>query len=140
MLGNATNYLKFDRDHNWKTFCVSNGTSKPIAFVISELEYRTDAGWTSAGDLYSSTFPKGAFMTRHESSGEVLSGSNDVFYATVPSTNIPWRLHVVCFESSWQDTSLAKQIGSAISGRSSPTNTKSWSGARYELIGDEVRP
>jgi hypothetical protein len=137
VLGNATNYLKFDQEHDWKALCISNGTSKTVFYTVTEVEYRTADGWHSAGSWLSNTLTNTSLMTRRETTGEIAPGSNDVFYATIATTNLPWRLRVGCFEQSWQDSSLVRSIRSPIGGRTPPTS-KSWSGRRYELVGGEI--
>jgi hypothetical protein len=137
VLGSATNYLKFDREHDWKAFCISNGTPKTVFYTVTEVEYRTADGWHSAGSWLSNTLTNTSLMTRRETTGEIPPGSNDVFYATLSPTNLPWRLRVGCFQPSWQDSSLARSIRLPIGGTRSPA-AKSWSGRRYELVGGEV--
>ena len=137
VLGSATNYLKFDRDHEWKAFCISNGTSKTMFYTVTEVEYLTADGWHSAGSWISGTLTNTSLMTRRETIGEIQPGSNDVFYATLAPTNLAWRLRVGCFEQSWQDSSLARSIRSPF-GRTTAPALKSWSGRRYELVGGEI--
>jgi hypothetical protein len=139
-LGRATNYLKVvDRDHAWRAFSVSNGTSKALFYTITEIEYRTADGWRSAGSWLSNTLAKASLISRRETAGEIPPGTTDVFYATVATSSFPWRLRLGCFESNWQDSSLARGIGPAIRGLPPPTS-KSWSGGRYELISEEISP
>ena len=76
-------------------------------------------------------------MTRRESPGEILPGNSDVFYACVTTSGIPWRLRIGCFEPSWLDP-LEKTLG-RLRGLP-PSRARSWSGRRYELIGDEIAP
>ena len=141
VLGNATNYLKFDRDNIWKAFSVSNGTSKTLFYSVTEIEYRTAAGWHSAGSLLSNTLTKTSLMTRRENAGEISPGTTDVFYATIATSSIPWRLRIGCFESSWSDplNMSVGRISARIQGLP-PPNTKVWSGSKYELISEEIAP
>jgi hypothetical protein len=139
-LGSATNYLKLvDRDHAWRAFSVSNGTSKALFYTVTEIEYRTADGWRSAGSWLSNTLANTSLKTRRETAGEIPPGTTDVFYATIATSNLPWRLRVGCFESSWQDSSVVRGLGPAIRGLPPPTS-KSWSGSRYELISEEISP
>jgi len=137
VLGSATNYLKFDREHDWKAFGISNGTSKTVFYTVTEVEYRAADGWHSAGSWLSNTLTNTSLMTRRETIGEIPPGSNDVFYATLAPTNVAWRLRVGCFEQSWQDSSLVRSIRSPIASKTKPAS-KSWSGSRYEVIGAEI--
>jgi hypothetical protein len=139
-LGSATNYLRFNHKHDWKAFCVSNGMSKTIFYMVTEVEYRTPEGWCSAGNWLSNTLTNGSLMTQRNTSGDIGPWTNDVFYVSVRSTNLPWRIRVGCFKSTtWQDSSFSKAIDLA-SGRIQRPGTKSWSGYRYELIGEEISP
>jgi hypothetical protein len=137
VLGRATNYLKFDQEHDWKAFCISNGTSRTVLYTVTEVEYRTTDGWHTAGSWLANTLTNTSLMTRRETTGEIPPGSNDVFYATVPPTKLPWRLRVACFEQSWQDSSLVRSIHLPTRGAPAPAS-KSWSGRRYELVGGEI--
>ena len=137
-LGSATNYLKFDRDHEWKAFFISNGTSKTMFYTVTEVEYRSADGWHSAGSWISGTLTNTSLMTRRETIGEIPPGSNDVFYATLAPTNLPWRLRVGCFEQSWQDSSLVRSIHLPSFASTPAPAAKSWSGGRYELVGAEI--
>lgn len=142
VLGSATNYLKFDRDHNWKAFYVSNGTSKTLFYTVTEIEYRTADGWRSAGSWLSNTLTSASLMTRRETAGEISPGTTDVFYATIATSSPSWRLRLGCFEHGWSDSLIAlrvRRLGSPIGGLS-PTNSKSWTGRRYELISEEIAP
>jgi hypothetical protein len=139
-LGGATNYLKLvDREHAWRAFVVSNGTSKTLFYTVSEIEYRTADGWRSAGTWLSNTLASASLMTRRETAEEIPPGTTDVFYATIATSSLPWRLRVGCFESSWQDSSVVRRLGPAIRGIP-PSTSKSWSGGRYELISEEISP
>src|SRR5437016_2143237 len=71
VLGNPTNYLKFDRDNSWKAFSVSNGTSKTLFYTVTEIEYRTADGWHSAGSWLSNTLTNTSLMIRRETKGEI---------------------------------------------------------------------
>ena len=139
-LGSATNYLKLvDRDHAWRAFSVSNGTSKTLFYTLTEIEHRTADGWRSSGSWRFNTLTNVELKTLRETSGEIPPGTTDVFYATIATSSLPWRLRVGCFESSWQDSSFVKGIGPAIRGLP-PTTGKSWSGRRFELISEEISP
>ena len=141
VLGGATNYLKLDRDHDWKAFCVSNGTSKTLFYTVTEIEYQTADGWRSAGSWISNTLTSASLMTRRETAGEISPGATDVFFAAVATSSIPWRLRLGCFESGWSDP-LAASLGRArasIQGLP-PPKSKSWTGSRYELICEEITP
>jgi hypothetical protein len=138
-LGSPTNYLKLDQEHDWKAFCISNGTSKTVFYTVTEVEYRTADGWHSAGSWLSNTLTNTSLMMRRETIGVIPPGSNDVFYATLAPTNLPWRLRVGCFEQSWHDSSLVRSIRSPFASTTAPAS-RSWSGSRYELIGAEITP
>jgi len=138
-LGVATNDLKFDREHNWNAFCVSNGTPKTVFYTVTETERRTPDGWRSVGSWRSGTITNASFMTRRETAGEIPPGTTDVFYATIGPSDLTWRLHVGCFESNWQDAPFFTRTGPAIGGPPTATS-KSWSGRRYELISEEINP
>ena len=138
-LGGATNYLKLDREHTWRAFSVSNGTSKKIFYTVSEIEYRTVDGWRSAGSWLSNTLTNTTLMTRRETAGEISPGTTDVFYATIATSSVPWRLRLGCFESGWSDQLDVRRISAKIQGLP-PPNSKSWSGKRYELISEEIAP
>jgi len=140
-LGSATNYLKLDREHAWRAFSVGNGTSKTLFYTVTEIEYRTAYGWRSAGSWLSNTLTNASLMTRRETAGEISPGITDVFYATIATSSIPWRLRLGCFEHSWSDplnTSVGR-ISARIQGLP-PPNAKVWSGRRYELISEEIAP
>jgi hypothetical protein len=140
-LGKATNYLKFDTSRAWKAFAISNGTPKSLFYMATEIEYRTPAGWRSAGSWASASISRTSLATHYEPPLELSPGASAVYYASVAPTNLPWRLHVGCFEHSWYDSldfNLGK-IGATLRGRTS-SNSKSWSGRRYELISDEIPP
>lgn len=137
-LGSATNYLKLiDRERAWRAFAVSNGTSKALFYTVTEIEYRTADGWRSAGSWQSNTLTNTSLMTHRETAGEIAPETTDVFYATIATSSIPWRLRIGCFESGWSETldRLTAKFR-----RPPPSNTKSWSGRRYELISEEIKP
>jgi hypothetical protein len=140
-LGSATNYLKFDRGHNWKAFSVSNGTSKTFSYTVTEVEYRSVDGWLSAGSWLSNSLAGASLMTHRQTAGEISPGSSDVFFASITSSSVPWRLRIGCWEANWSD-----RLNMSISRfreklqRLPPSNTKSWSGGRYELISAEITP
>ena len=134
-LGRATNYLKLDHDHNWKAFSVSNGTSKLLFYTVTAIDYRNGAGWLSHSPAAAS------LMSHRETPGEILPGSADVIYASIPASSSPWRLRVGCFEASWHDPleiSVSK-FRSKLQGLP-PSNQNQWTGKRYELISSEIAP
>ena len=140
-LGPATNHLKFDPDHSWRAFAVSNGTSKTLFCTVTEVDRRTNDGWFSAGSWISNTLAASSLMTQHETPPVILPGGSGVFFASVSNSVLPWRLHVGCFEAGWSDP-LSMSVGKVmrqIQGLP-PSNTKSWSGRRYELISGEISP
>jgi len=137
----ATNYLRLvDPGHTWRAVSVSNGTSKTLFFFVSEVEYRTPDGWRSAGNWLSNTLTNTSLRTVHESPPEVPPGSVGAFYVGLAVTNLPWRLRLGCFEHGWQETGLIKRLDTAIHGPPTMPVIQSWSGARYELISEEVSP
>jgi hypothetical protein len=124
-----------DSSRRWKAFSVSNGTSKTFLYIATAVDYRTPAGWIS------NRWAAAGLMTRRDTPGELLPGRSDVFYACVPTSSVPWRLRVGCFEAGWRDP-LAMHVTRfkrKIQGLP-PSNTKSWSGRRYEVISGEVSP
>jgi hypothetical protein len=135
-LGSATNYLTLDREHTWRAFSVSNGTSKSLFYTVTEVEYRTADGWRSGGSWLSNTLTNASLMM-HRTAGEISPGTTDVFYATIATSNIPWRLRIGCFESGWIDSleSLTAKIR-----RLPPSSTKGRSGRKYELTSEEITP
>ncbi len=140
-LGEDTNYLKMDHAHHWQAFSVSNGTSKTLFCTVSGVEYRSNDVWYSAGSWTSNNLSATSLRTRHETSGEIPPGTTDVFYATVSTTRVPWRLRVGCFESGSGDAINASisNMKAAIQGKP-PSKVKSWSGARYEIISEPIDP
>ena len=135
-LGRATNYLKLDREHSWRAFSISNGTSRTMFYAVTEVEYRTPEGWRSAGRWLANTLTNSSLITRRDTAGEMAPGTTDVFYASIATTNVPWRLRVGCFESGWSD-SISRFTAKM---RGSSSTVKSWSGRRYELVGEEITP
>jgi hypothetical protein len=134
-LGSATNYLKFDRGHSWKAFSVSNGTSKTFSYIVTEIEYRSVDGWLS------NSLAGASLMTHRQSAGEISPGSSDVFFASITNSSVPWRLRIGCFEANWGDplNMSISRFREKLQGLP-PSNTKSWSGRRYELISAEITP
>jgi hypothetical protein len=134
-LGSPTNYLKFDHEHNWKAFAVSNGTSKLMVFGASGIDQRTAAGWLSESATTAS------LVTRRENPGELPPGGSAIFYASLPASSLPWRLRIGCFESSWHDLlkTAVRNFERKLRGLG-PSNSRSFSGRKYELISSEVRP
>jgi hypothetical protein len=140
-LGSATNYLKFDQDHSWKAFSVSNGTSKTFSYTVTEIEYRSVGGWLSAGSWLSNSLASASLMTHRQTAGEISPGGSDVFFASITNSSVPWRLRIGCFEANWSDPlNLSISRFREKLQRLPPSNTKSWSGRRYELISAEITP
>jgi hypothetical protein len=133
-LGSPTNYLKqmelMDPSRRWKVFSISNGTSRAFMFSATAVDYRTATGWVS------NHWAAAGLMTRRETPGGMWPGRSYVFYASIPTSSVPWRLRLACREAGRMDELVSKIQGL------SPTNTgrTGWSGKSYELISSEIAP
>jgi hypothetical protein len=60
--------MRFDPDHDWKVFSISNGTSRTFFYTASGVDYRAAAGWQSNSPVAAS------LMTHRETPAEVSPG------------------------------------------------------------------
>jgi hypothetical protein len=138
-LGPPTNFIRTmqltDPTRSWRAFSVSNGTSKTFFYTPTAVDFRAPTGWVS------NYWAEAKLMTYRENSGELRPGRSDIFYASIPTSSIPWRLRLGCYEANWVDPlawSVSKWKRQLLG--LPPTNVKGWNGRRYEVICGEVAP
>ena len=133
-LGSPTNYLKqmelMDPSRRWKVFSISNGTSRAFMFSATAVDYRTATGWVS------NHWAAAGLMTHRESPGDMWPGRSYIFYASIPTSSVPWRLRLGCREAGRMDELVRKLQGLP----PAKTGRTSWGGKSYELISSEIAP
>jgi hypothetical protein len=135
-LGPATNFV--DPGWTWAAFSISNGTSKALFYYASGVDYRSRTGWVSAA--WPRTPGRGPVGISSQSSSFVVAPSNSAtFFASIPTSSIPWRLRV-CYRQAGLRGSLWTsfyKLGAHVQGL--PPSTV-WSGRPQLLIGGEITP
>jgi hypothetical protein len=111
-------------------FAITNGTPRPLLFHTIGNDYRVQGSWVSNGDA--------AATLRASRPVELQPFKSAVFWASVPTSSPPWRIHVVCAEGTWVDAARRK-LGISTS-RKMTWPEDVWHGRKYELISGEVPP
>ena len=123
---------------SWGAFSISNGTSRPFFYYAAGIAYRTPSGWVSAAWTGRPGPPLVAIDYR-TSSGIVAPSNSTIFFAGIPTSNIPWRLRLWYREAGLRgslETSFHKFSDHL---RGKPPSTV-WSGTPQLLITDEIKP
>ena len=127
-----------DPGWTWTAFSISNGTSKPFFYNVRGVDYRSPGGWVSAP--WPLTPGPGPVAINTPSNSLVVAPSNSAtFFASIPTSSIPWRLRV-CYRQAGLSGSLWTsfyKLGAHVQGL--PPST-AWSGRPQLLIGGEITP
>jgi hypothetical protein len=112
-------------------FTITNGTPRPLLYHTIGNDYRVQGSWVSNGDA--------AATLRASQPAELQPFKSANFWASVPTSSPPWRIHVVCAEGTWVDA-VRRRLGILNAPRKMTWPEDVWHGRKYELISDEVPP